>query len=651
MKKPDSAKNLMTVSMSAIAVLVLYGVLSPSPSYLHLLVAVLVMVIISAIMWWRTRPTSSQEQNEESEEHVSPPVQEEETEGNGYEEEVQLALRVFENTVDGIVITDSEGVIERVNPAFQAITGYEGAEAIGKKPKVLRSDHNKDAFYHSMWNELISEGCWNGEIWNRRKSGEIYPQWLSVTAMKDETGVTTHYVGIFHDITSIKTNERRLGYQVTHDPLTGLPNRKLLGDHLLKAIAQANRNQTRLAVMFLDLDNFKNVNDSLGHQFGDLLLRDVAQKLIKCCRDGDTVSRFGGDEFVILLPTIQDTEPAAVRVALRILDSFQVPVKIKTWRLDIKTSIGISLYPNDGDSPELLLKNADMAMHEAKQKGKNSYAMFTKEMDTIVQRRIMLEGSIRNALDRGEFRVFYQPKVNIQTGAIVGMEALVRWQREDGEIIPPDEFIHVAEEIGLIVELGEWVLTTACRQTMLWHQQGHGHLGIAVNLSSKQFQNDRLLSQVQRKQDQFGLPENCLTLEITENIVMDDVESAITMMKQFRGLGIRLSIDDFGTGYSSLAYLRRFPINELKIDKSFIIDTPHDEEASNIVKSIVSLADHLNLKIVAEGVETMAHVEFLKTLGISTVQGYFYSKPLPATTFETLLTQTKNRQKTYMKSD
>jgi len=641
----------MIVSMSAIAVLVLYGVLSPSPSYPHLLVGVLVMVAISATVWRRSLPAPSHEPKDDFEENDSPPVSEQEVQNNGYEEEVQLALRVFENTVDGIVITDNKGVIERVNPAFQAITGYEGAEAIGKKPKVLRSDHNKDAFYHSMWNELISEGCWNGEIWNRRKSGEIYPQWLSVTAMKDETGVTTHYVGIFHDITSIKTNERRLGYQVTHDPLTGLPNRKLLGDHLLKAIAQANRNQTRLAVMFLDLDNFKNVNDSLGHQFGDLLLRDVAQKLIKCCRDGDTVSRFGGDEFVILLPTIQDTEPAAVRVALRILDSFQVPVKIKTWRLDIKTSIGISLYPNDGDSPELLLKNADMAMHEAKQKGKNSYAMFTKEMDTIVQRRIMLEGSIRNALDRGEFRVFYQPKVNIQTGAIVGMEALVRWQREDGEIIPPDEFIHVAEEIGLIVELGEWVLTTACRQTMLWHQQGHGHLGIAVNLSSKQFQNDRLLSQVQRKQDQFGLPENCLTLEITENIVMDDVESAITMMKQFRGLGIRLSIDDFGTGYSSLAYLRRFPINELKIDKSFIIDTPHDEEASNIVKSIVSLADHLNLKIVAEGVETMAHVEFLKTLGISTVQGYFYSKPLPATTFETLLTQTKNRQKTYMKSD
>ena len=641
----------MIVSLSAIAVLVIYGVLSPSPSYPHLLVGVLVMVAISATVWRRSLPAPSHEPKDDFEENDSPPVSEQEVQNNGYEEEVQLALRVFENTVDGIVITDNKGVIERVNPAFQAITGYEGAEAIGKKPKVLRSDHNKDAFYHSMWNELISEGCWNGEIWNRRKSGEIYPQWLSVTAMKDETGVTTHYVGIFHDITSIKTNERRLGYQVTHDPLTGLPNRKLLGDHLLKAIAQANRNQTRLAVMFLDLDNFKNVNDSLGHQFGDLLLRDVAQKLIKCCRDGDTVSRFGGDEFVILLPTIQDTEPAAVRVALRILDSFQVPVKIKTWRLDIKTSIGISLYPNDGDSPELLLKNADMAMHEAKQKGKNSYAMFTKEMDTIVQRRIMLEGSIRNALDRGEFRVFYQPKVNIQTGAIVGMEALVRWQREDGEIIPPDEFIHVAEEIGLIVELGEWVLTTACRQTMLWHQQGHGHLGIAVNLSSKQFQNDRLLSQVQRKQDQFGLPENCLTLEITENIVMDDVESAITMMKQFRGLGIRLSIDDFGTGYSSLAYLRRFPINELKIDKSFIIDTPHDEEASNIVKSIVSLADHLNLKIVAEGVETMAHVEFLKTLGISTVQGYFYSKPLPATTFETLLTQTKNRQKTYMKSD
>ncbi|BCS97195.1 hypothetical protein DSLASN_28270 [Desulfoluna limicola] len=645
MKKPGSANHLIIVSFSAIAVMVLYGIASPATSYPHLLVAVLTMVIISATLWRRSLTTISQDTSKESAGDVSPRVEEHEIKSNGYEEEVRLALRVFENTVDGIIITDSEGIIERVNPAFKAITGYEGSDAIGKKPKLLRSDHHEEAFYHAMWNELVSEGSWNGEIWNRRKNGEVYPQWLSVTAMKDETGAITHYVGIFHDITNIKSSERRLELQITHDPLTGLPNRTQFNDRLLKAISQARRNRTRLAVLFLDLDNFKNVNDSLGHQFGDLLLKDVAQKLVQCCRTEDTVSRFGGDEFVILLPTIQDNEPAAVRVAMRILAMFQRPVEIKTWQLNIKTSIGISVYPNDGDSPDLLLKNADMAMYEAKLKGKNNYAMFTREMDTIVQRRIMLETDIRNALDRGEFRVFYQPKINIQTGAIVGMEALVRWQRADGEIIPPDEFIHIAEEIGLIVELGEWVLTTACRQTMLWHQQGYPHLGIAVNLSAKQFQSTRLLNQVQRKQDQFSLPDDCLTLEITENIVMEDVESAITMMKQFRDLGIRLSIDDFGTGYSSLAYLRRFPINELKIDKSFIIDTPKDQEASNIVKSIVSLAESLNLKIVAEGVETSAHVAFLTSLGISTVQGYFYSKPVTASTFETLLAQTKSRQK------
>jgi diguanylate cyclase (GGDEF)-like protein len=447
-------------------------------------------------------------------------------------------------------------------------------------------------------------------------------------------------------MTDISTNETRLAFQATHDELTGLPNRKILRDRLLKAIATAKRTQTKLAVLFLDLDNFKNVNDSLGHQFGDALLKEVAQRLIPCCRTEDTVSRFGGDEFVILLPAIQANEPAAVRVALRILGSFQMPLKIKSWRLDIKASIGISVYPSDGDNPDLLLKNADLAMYEAKLKGKNNYALFTKEMDTIVQRRIMLESNIREALDRREFRVYYQPKINIRTGAIEGMEALVRWHRKDGEIIPPDEFIFIAEEIGLIVELGEWVLSTACRQTMLWHQQGFPHLGIAVNLSGKQFQGNQLLSQVKGNLEKFSLPTDCLTLEITENIVMENVEAAITMMAQFRALGIRLSIDDFGTGYSSLAYLRRFPINELKIDKTFIIDTPQDEEASNIVRSIVSLAHHLQLKVVAEGVETLSHVEFLKSLGISTVQGYFYSKPLPVAAFEKMLTRIDARQKT-----
>ena len=558
-----------------------------------------------------------------------------------HEEQLKMAFSVFKNTIEGIVITNSQGVIERINPAFTAITGYDESTARGNKMSFLKSNHHSQGFYQSMWRKLTTRGSWKGEIWNRRKNGEVYPQWLSIASIKGDKELTTHYVGIFHDITEIKTSEERLAFQATHDSLTGLPNRKLMDDRLAKAIFQAKRNQTGLAVLFIDLDDFKNINDSLGHPFGDALLQEVAKKLIQCCRAEDTVSRFGGDEFVILLPEVHADEPAAVRVAQRILESIQYPVNIQGKSVSIKASIGITLYPQDGTTPALLLKNADIAMYQAKLKGKNSYALFTQELDAMVQRRITLENDMRKALDRKEFRVFYQPKIDIHTDAIVGMEALVRWQRQDGEIVLPDEFIRVAEETGLIVELGNWVLDTACRQTMLWHRQGFHDLGISVNLSAKQFQEKELLNQIKEKIHRFLLPAECLTLEITENIVMKDVESAIALMNQLSQSGVRLSMDDFGTGYSSLAYLRRFPIHELKIDKSFIFDTPHDKEASNIVKSIVSLAGHLHLKVVAEGVETAAHVDFLKSIGMRIVQGYFYSRPLPSTAFETLLCENK----------
>ena len=561
-----------------------------------------------------------------------------------YEKQMILASSVFENTIEGIVITDSEGIIQRVNKAFTTITGFDPEKVIGKNPRILKSDRHAPAFYEEMWASLINRGMWEGEIWNRRKNGETYPEWLSINTIKGSEDKTIHYVALFHDISDIKHSEEQLRYQSNYDALTGLPNRQLFNDRLKMAITHARRNELPLGVLFIDLDDFKNVNDSQGHYFGDLLLKQVAERLTASCREEDTVARLGGDEFLLLAQFIRKEEPAATRLAGRIVESFKKPFALGGKQIYVNASIGITIYPNDGNDIETLVKNADVAMYRVKSQGKNQFRLFTDVMNREVMRRIALGNDLRGGLSREEFMVYYQPKVNIQTGVVSGMEALVRWNRLKKEMVPPGEFISLAEDNGVIFKLGEWVLSTACRQAGEFCVAGHHDLCVAVNLSVKQFRQENLVAMVRETLNKTGLSPNLLTIEITENIVISDIEATIKTLKLLKELGIHVSIDDFGTGYSSLSYLKKLPLSELKIDKSFVDDTPDDADACAIVKTILSLAKSLNLKTVAEGVETKEQLVFLRNEGCDEMQGYLFSKPLPATEMATLLNEGKKIQ-------
>jgi diguanylate cyclase (GGDEF)-like protein/PAS domain S-box-containing protein len=561
-----------------------------------------------------------------------------------YEKQMIQAASVFENTIEGIVITDSEGIIQRVNKAFTTITDFKPEEVVGQNFRIIKSDRHDTAFYEEMWASLITRGMWEGEIWNRRKDGETYPERLSINAIKNPEGKTIHYVGLFHDVTDIKRSEKKLRYQANYDALTGLPNRQLFNDRLKMAITHALRNELPLGVLFIDLDDFKNVNDSQGHYLGDLMLKQVAERLTSCCREEDTVARLGSDEFLLLAQFIRKEEPAATRLAERIVESFKKPFILGDKQIYVNASIGITIYPNDGNDVETLVKNADVAMYRAKSLGKNQFRLFTDEMNREVMRRIALGNDLRGGLEREEFMVYYQPKVNIQTGIVSGMEALVRWNRMKKEMVPPGEFISLAEDNSVIFPLGEWVLSTACRQAGEFGVGCHRDLCVAVNLSVKQFRQDNLVAMIRETLNKTGLSPNLLTIEITENIVISDIEATIKTLKLLKELGIHVSIDDFGTGYSSLSYLKKMPLSELKIDKSFVDDTPDNAEASAIVKMVLSLARSLKLKTVAEGVETKEQLEFLHKEGCDEMQGYLFSKPLPAAEMATLLNEGKKLQ-------
>ncbi len=552
------------------------------------------------------------------------------------EQKLKLFEEVFHNALEGITITDVHGDIVAVNPAFTDITGYEPGEALGRNPRILKSDRHEVEFYQEMWHSLLNRGHWVGEIWNRRKSGEAYPEWLSISAIRDDRGRTTHFVAVFHDITEMKRKERQIAYQAYHDPLTSLPNRSLLMDRLRQAIAHAQRTHARLGVLFIDLDNFKHVNDSLGHSTGDALLRQVAERLSGMLRDEDTVARLGGDEFVIMIPEL--TEPdAAVQLAERIIGAFSKPVTLPGHELFVTPSIGITVFPEDGASPEALIKNADMAMYRAKDSGRNAYRMFTEEMNSQVTRRLTLEGELRRALVRGEFMVYYQPRVHLGTGAVVGMEALVRWQRPDGEVVSPAEFIPLAEETGIIVPLGEYVLMEACARTQELARAGHAGLKVSVNLSPRQFSQQGLTDIVRETLQFTGLGAACLELEITETTLATDIEDAAAKLARLSRLGIGLAIDDFGTGYSSLYYLKLLPLDTLKVDRSFVRDLPDDPDDAHLVATILNLARNLNLNVVAEGVETEAQAEFLRGLHCQEMQGYLVARPMPFDEFRRFL--------------
>jgi diguanylate cyclase (GGDEF)-like protein/PAS domain S-box-containing protein len=552
----------------------------------------------------------------------------------GAEEELLLANKVFENTIEGIVVTDPEGTIVQVNPGFTAITGYEAGEAVGENPRLLKSDRHPQHFYRDMWERLVSDGHWAGEIWNRRKNGESYPEWLTISAVRDARGKTTNYVSIFHDITELKRQQDALEYQAQHDALTGLPNRVLLDDRLRMALAQLERSQGRLALLFLDLDNFKTINDGLGHDAGDALLMELSGRLTKLLRTGDTLARLGGDEFLILLPEIEDINDAG-HIAARMLDAMADPFRLGDDEHFVTASIGVTIAPDDGCEAGKLIKNADMAMYRAKSMGRNNYQFFTREMDLEAHRRISLESRLRRALDAGEFELHYQPLVNMISGEIFGAEALVRW-RSEGTLIPPGEFIPLAEDCGLILPLGDWVLRTAARQARLWQDAGHD-LNMSVNISSRQFAGSGLVSTLREVLQETELAPGRLYFEITESMLMGDMSKAEATLTTLRRAGGTFFLDDFGTGYSSLSYLKRLPLDGIKIDRSFIRDISEDQDSLAIVAAIVSMARTLNLRIVAEGVETEDQRRLLASMGKMILQGYLASPPLPAARFEEFL--------------
>lgn len=550
------------------------------------------------------------------------------------EEKLKLAAKVFETSIEGIVVTNVLGEIEQVNKGFTAITGYELFDVLGQNPRILKSDRHPDSFYAAMWAQISQQGFWAGEIWNRRKNGEVYPEWLTITAVKNDKGQVTQYVSIFHDMTETKRQQEALSHQAQHDALTGLPNKLLFMDRLRMALARRSQHVEKVAILFLDLDNFKHVNDALGHKVGDEMLVELSKRLSQQLRPEDTLARLGGDEFLLLLPGLKHIEMAG-NVAARLLESLQRPFVYQDVELYLSASIGVTIAPDDGDEADALIKNADMAMYRAKHLGRNNYQFFTPEMDAQAHRRISLESKLRKAIEREEFELHYQPLVDMDSGVIHGAEALVRW-RHEGKLISPAEFIPLAEDSGLIIPLGTWVLETAVRQAAAWQAAGK-HLTISVNISSRQFALPNLDTMVRAMLHDSSLEPDKLYFEITESVLMADMHNAQHILEKLRAQGIRFFLDDFGTGYSSLSYLKRLPIDGLKIDRSFVRDLDTDPDSQAIARAIVSLANTLNLSIVAEGVETQAQRALLSSMGTMLLQGYLASPPVEAEIFENLL--------------
>ncbi len=546
-----------------------------------------------------------------------------------YEEQLKLLAGVFNHAIEGIFITDRKGRIERVNPGFTRITGYTAEEAIGHTPRILKSDRHDRDFYGQMWKSIRETGTWEGEIWNRKKSGEVFPEWQSITSILDDNLEVTHYVAVFHDISNIKASQDKLQYQANHDALTDLPNRHLFIDRLNQAVASARRSGDRLAVLFLDLDKFKDINDTLGHQAGDQVLVTVAERLTACCREEDTVARLGGDEFMVLLPRQSDVRNVAA-VAQRINRALVAPMDLNGQLIYPGASVGISLYPDDGDDAATLMKNSDMAMYRSKAGGRNTYSLFTHSMNEELSRRTALEADLRQAMERDEFKAHFQPIINTDSLEILGVEALMRWFRRKEELVPPAEFIPLAEDFGLIHEMGLWMLETSCRHVKRCHEAGFEHLSLSVNLSRIQLQNKGLTTEVEDILTETGFDPTKLRLEITENMVMHEMEKSVAAMDRFREMGIEMVMDDFGTGYSSLGQLKEMPLSTVKIDKSFILDCPQDERSTALVEAAVAMGKSLGMEVVAEGVETSQQLAMLRKFGCDALQGYMFAKPLPA---------------------
>ncbi len=544
------------------------------------------------------------------------------------EEQLLMSAAVFDTTSEGIMITDRANRIRNVNPAFTKITGFAHEEVVGKEPTVLSSGHQTPDFYHRMWRQINASGHWSGEIWNRRKDGSAYPQRLSVSVVKGKTDEVEAHIGVFSDITLQKDNEERIRRQINYDPLTSLPNRSLLLEKLHDALVRAKRERWLAALLFVDLDHFKTINDTMGHETGDKLLRMASKRLRNSLRDTDTVARFGGDEFVIVLEDVGEPKGAA-DTAQKIIDIIVKPFQLPNREVHISASIGITFYPTDCADADTMLRHADMAMYQAKESGRNRYQFFTTAMNNHVRRRMEMEQDLRMALGRQELALEYQPIIDLKTGRCHSVETLLRWKHPQRGYVSPAKFVPVAEDTGLIAPIGLWVLQTAFRQLSEWRKMGIPEINLAINLSSSQQRLGLSASDVKQMLFEVGVPANAVKFEITEGLMMENSQEMRQWLDAFKGIGMELSVDDFGTGFSSLSYLKRFPMDELKIDRSFINDIPNDSEDASLVEAIIAIARKLRLNVVAEGVETTEQLAFLQNLGCDYIQGYLFSKPLP----------------------
>ncbi len=554
------------------------------------------------------------------------------------DEELHLAASVFQDSHEAIIILDEAERVARVNTAFKAITGYTEAELSGRHLCELLDSSRSGEDICTHINEVIGRsGNWQGEVWYRRKSGEVFPAWQTLSAITDETGEVTRYAAIFSDLSEQRDSEARINYLAHYDPITDLPNRTLLNQRLSESINAASRTGSRLALLFLDLDRFKNVNDSLGHHIGDRVLRVTADRLDRSVREQDTIARPGGDEFIVLLDELHDTRDAGA-VASKILEALSEPIYIEGYEVFGGGSIGISVFPEDGRDTETLIRNADAAMYRAKEQGRNTYQYYTPELTELSFERLDMETGLRRALERGDLRLHYQPQALVGDGRVVGVEALIRWQHPDKGMIRPDLFIPLAEDTGLIEPIGRWVLHTACAQAVAWQKAGLPPVRMAVNLAGYQIIYGDLVQTVRQTLEDTGLDPAMLELEITEGFVLQHAERGIQTLTELKALGVTLAIDDFGTGYSSLSYLKRLPVDRLKIDRSFVRDIPEDRDDMAIVGMIIAMARHLKLEVIAEGVEDAVQLDFLRENACDEYQGFYLGKPEPAAAIEALIT-------------
>ncbi|CAA7618236.1 Predicted signal transduction protein containing a membrane domain [Candidatus Terasakiella magnetica] len=547
-------------------------------------------------------------------------------------EDLELYRSVVNHACEAIFVTDPDNRIIAINPAFTAITGFTTEDAIGQNPRMLKSGFQDAVFYAEMWNTLSTTGHWQGELVDRRKDGQPYREWLSIATQHDEAGKVVRRIAVFRDVTEASDTAEKLWQRSNFDPLTELPNRNLFLDRLLQALVLAGREDSKAALMFIGLDGFKNINDSLGHWIGDKVLQEAARRFQMCLRQGDTVARFGGDEFTVVLAGIHTTEEVE-GVVRSVLEVLQEPFVIEQHQVLISCSIGVCLWPGDGDDVEALMRNSTAAMQQAKQAGRNTFRFFTPAMDARAQARSRLADELASALAQGEFHMVFQPLVDGRTGQVVAAEALLRWHNRYIGVVSPEQFVPLAEEIGLIRPIGEWLLLAACREALVWQGMGLGDIKIAVNISPRQFQQGDIVAIIERALAETGLPPRLLTIEITEGLLLGNGEEVLEKIERIRATGVTLSVDDFGTGYSSLSYLKQFPVDILKIDRSFISNVLGNGEDATLVEAIIALGHSMHMEVVAEGVETIEQMAFLAERGCDLLQGYYFSPPLVGVRF------------------